>query len=87
MKYITVKTGCQMLECRNGGLCDGHDPKNPVCFCLKGFSGRNCEIGNTNFVVLSTLLYFTISVKFLLLYIIPHVYIVFDLKVNVYIYI
>ncbi|XP_053395979.1 fibropellin-1-like [Mercenaria mercenaria] len=37
------KAGCQILECRNGGFCDGHAPSRPACFCPKGFSGTNCE--------------------------------------------
>ncbi|XP_060601104.1 uncharacterized protein LOC132754484 [Ruditapes philippinarum] len=38
-----VKKGCQAHECKNGGFCDGHDPANPVCFCVEGFSGPTCE--------------------------------------------
>ncbi|XP_060606731.1 protein eyes shut homolog, partial [Ruditapes philippinarum] len=38
-----VKKGCQTLECKNGGFCDGHDINNPVCFCSKGFSGPECK--------------------------------------------
>ncbi|XP_060567440.1 uncharacterized protein LOC132726185, partial [Ruditapes philippinarum] len=38
-----VKKGCQTLECKNGGFCDGHDMNNPVCFCSKGFSGPECN--------------------------------------------
>ncbi|XP_053390839.1 protein eyes shut homolog, partial [Mercenaria mercenaria] len=42
------KTGCQNLECKNGGFCDGHDPAQPVCFCPKGFSGTTCEKAEVN---------------------------------------
>ncbi|XP_060582136.1 uncharacterized protein LOC132738608 isoform X2 [Ruditapes philippinarum] len=38
-----VKKGCQTLECKNGGFCDGHDMNNPVCYCSKGFSGSQCK--------------------------------------------
>ncbi|XP_053374815.1 uncharacterized protein LOC128547113 [Mercenaria mercenaria] len=42
------KTGCQNLECNNGGFCDGHDPAQPVCYCQKGFSGTTCEKAEVN---------------------------------------
>jgi hypothetical protein len=47
MKHFTVQKGCQALECKNGGFCDGHDPASPVCYCLKGFTGRHCELGDS----------------------------------------
>ncbi|XP_052259240.1 uncharacterized protein LOC127863655 isoform X2 [Dreissena polymorpha] len=35
-------TGCQRLQCANGGFCDGHDPLKPVCFCKQGYGGSTC---------------------------------------------
>ncbi|XP_052250609.1 uncharacterized protein LOC127857909 [Dreissena polymorpha] len=35
-------TGCQRLQCANGGFCDGHDPLKPLCFCKQGYGGPTC---------------------------------------------
>ncbi|XP_053374822.1 uncharacterized protein LOC123563934 isoform X2 [Mercenaria mercenaria] len=42
------KKGCQLIECKNGGFCDGHIPKQPVCFCKKGYFGEKCDGGGTS---------------------------------------
>ncbi|XP_052766623.1 neurogenic locus Notch protein-like [Mya arenaria] len=47
---INAKKGCQLLGCRNGGFCDGHDPDKPLCSCMKGYTGTQCEtkLGSTH---------------------------------------
>ncbi|XP_052273089.1 uncharacterized protein LOC127873320 isoform X1 [Dreissena polymorpha] len=40
--------GCQVLECLNGGFCDGHVQDSPVCYCQIGFTGKTCETNVTN---------------------------------------
>ena len=43
---------CRHQPCRNGGTCLNTSPGNYKCYCLPGFSGKNCERGN--FISLSS---------------------------------
>lgn len=61
-----VKKGCQRLQCKNGGFCDGHDTVNPICFCTKGYSGTECDKGNLIYVYnVKSNLHFTYTVPYI----------------------
>ena len=38
---------CSSQFCLNGGRCIQYTSNQAVCFCINGFSGLNCEIGQT----------------------------------------
>lgn len=40
---------CRHKPCLNNGLCVNNEPDNYTCICNKGFSGRNCQIGELNY--------------------------------------
>lgn len=42
-----VPSGCQQLQCSNGGTCYPGTPTSPSasCLCKHGYTGKFCEIG------------------------------------------